>query len=102
MTPDAWPRLGLVTACSAYVVGLVVVWQQLGWPAAVAGLVGGGVLALALSIETTRPAPVPAEPAALSTNALDDELARRARRGDVPVATRKGRPLASVDGDDSA
>ena len=102
MTPDAWPRLGLVVACTAYAVGLVVVWQQLGWVAAVAGLVGGGVLALTLSIETSQPAPVVPEPATLTTNQLDDELRRRARRGDVPVATRKGRPLASVDGDDAS
>ncbi len=100
MTPDAWPRLGLVAACTAYVIGLVVVWQQLGWPAAVAGAIGGGALAVALSAER-GPAPPTAPPiSAIHTNDLDAELKRRARQGEVPVATRRGRTLAGTGDDD--
>lgn len=106
MTPDAWHRLAFVAACSAYVVFDAVVWVVLGWPFALVTIVGGSVLALALSAEMSAPkddtVTVGAALAAATTNALDDELQRRARRGDVPVATRKGRPLASVDGDDAS
>lgn len=107
MTADAWPRLGFVAACSAYVVGLVVVWQQLGWPAATAALAGGTLLALLLSVERSGPPQqqtartAAAGLASVSTNQIDDELKRRARAGEVPVATRRGRPLASVDDTDS-
>lgn len=56
MSAQAFPRLALVAACSAYVVGLVVVWRQLGWLAAVVAFVGGGLLALVVTIEPTTTA----------------------------------------------
>ncbi len=96
MTADVWRRLALVAACSAYVTGLVAVTLVVGAVAAAVVLAGGFVLAGLLSVDLTAAATVDDTGVRqASTNALDDELKRRAQRGDVPVATRRGRPLAT-------
>lgn len=74
MTADAFRRLALVAACSAYVVCLCVVWRLLGWPAAVAALAGGVLLALAVTVEV---APKAAETLEVDGRTVDADQVRR-------------------------
>ena len=106
MTADVWPRLAYLAACCALTAAFAAVWALMGFWPLVCVVAGGALLAVVLSVETDHPKPAaagrPPLAAALSTNELADELERRARAGDVPVATRRGRPLASVDTTDEA
>jgi hypothetical protein len=51
LTVDAFRRLALVAACSAYVLGLVLAARWLGWPAALVVLAGGVLVAFAVTVE---------------------------------------------------
>ncbi|RDI73296.1 hypothetical protein Gocc_2896 [Gaiella occulta] len=102
MTPNAFPRLALVAACTCYVVAIAAVWIYLGWAAGLAAATAGPLLAAVLTVEAAEKT-TPADPRALGVadvNELADELDRRKRAGEVPVARRAGRLLAGT-GDDS-
>lgn len=51
---SAFLRLALVAGGCALVVAVAVVWQVLGWPAAVAAATVGPLVALLVTVETTQ------------------------------------------------
>lgn len=76
MSPDAFRRLALFTACSAYALVLALVLRYLGWEVAVFVVVFGALVAIAVTLEyvdTRQPTPEPEEPEGLSRR----EIARR-------------------------
>lgn len=59
MTRDAFSaatrRLALIAASTAFALAVAAVWAYLGWELAVAAVVGGIVVAVALTVEEQRP-----------------------------------------------
>lgn len=73
MTADAFRRLALVAGCSGYVVALAVVWQKMGWPAAVCAFAGGALLALVVTVEVS---PTPADAIDVDGRRFDPDQVR--------------------------
>lgn len=75
MTADVFRRLALIFGCSAWAVGVALVWIHVDWFAAVAALIAGPAGAILLSLEPAAEPEAPGEPAGLGHRAI----ARRAR-----------------------